>query len=310
MYARDFQVVNRRGFIVAASLYWPTCAMATRASAAQKTYGVLSPAVNFDYYERIVRGVRNEVKTLGTINLIEMKYKDVSNLITNVQDLISHKVDGLLIVLQSYNSQVGTALEISNSAGIPTVTVDGSLQGASATVVPDFARAAELQAQVAVQVDATGAPYVYVTGPKSEVSSILQRTFDDNVKARVININVDSYSSEEVIDKTSNIISKEPSLNVIAATSDYLAVSAAKAAQMVGKNITVIGLGASPEGIEAINKGLMFATINLKPEEQGAKALELLNGIAQTGVCPNGQKPPCPPKSVTPELLTGKNSKK
>jgi ABC-type sugar transport system substrate-binding protein len=69
------------------------------------------------------------------------------------------------------------------------------------------------------------------------------------------------------------------------------------------QDVKVIGLGATPEGVEAIRKGELLATIDLKPKTQGSQALEILNSLAQKGVCPNGQKPPCPPNTVQPEII-------
>jgi ribose transport system substrate-binding protein len=301
---RSGQIVTRREAIAAVSFYWATWAIATRAMAAQKTFGVVLPPNNIEYYVAIFRGVQQEATLLGNIEIIEGHYNDLAELIKNVQDLVSRKVDGLLIVLEHYDSQIGMALNFASSAGIPIVTVEGKLQGASATVVPDFEKAAQLQAQIAAKFGSAAGPYVYVAGPKNEVNSILQGSFDKSIKGQVDNINLDSYSPEEIINKMSNVISKEPSVAAIAASTDFIALNTILAAKKVGKDISIIGLGATSEGLEAVKNGEMVATIDLKPEEQGSQALQLLNSIAQTGVCPtNGQKPPCPPKSITPAVI-------
>ncbi len=310
MASNDSGNVTRRAVVRGVLLFWSSYAITTRAAAAQKTYGVIMPDSGIDYYRRMIEGIREEAKAIGTINLIEGNYKDLSDLVRKVDDMVSRKVDGLLIVLQAYDNEVATVLRIANEAGIPSVTIEGRLQGASADVSPDFAKAAQLQAQVAVATTgSTSGPYIYVTGPKTEINSILEKTFASNTKGLVTNISIENYSAQETIDKTAGAISKEPDVVAIAASSDFFALNVLHAIKASGKDIKVIGLGATPEGVAAVKKGELTATINLKPEVQGSQALELLNSIAQNGVCPNGQKPPCPPKTVSPEVIAGEGRK-
>jgi len=306
MASDDSRKVTRRAVMRCALLFWSSYAIPTRAAAAQKTYGVIMPDTGSDYYGRMIAGIRDEAKTIGMISLIEARYRDLSELAGKVDVMVSRKVDGLIIVLQVYNNEAATVLRIANAAGIPSVTIEGRLQGASADVSPDFAKAAELQAQVAA---ATTGSYIYVTGPKTEINSILEQTFASNVKGLVTKVSIESYSAQETIDKTADALSKEPDVVAIAASSDFLALNVLHATRKSSKDIKIIGLGATPEGVEAVKKGELTATINLKPEVQGSQALELLNSIAQNGVCPNGQKPPCPPKMVAPEVIAGDGRK-
>jgi ABC-type sugar transport system substrate-binding protein len=79
---------------------------------------------------------------------------------------------------------------------------------------------------------------------------------------------------------------------------DALALNAIALLSTAGPARPVIGLGASPDGIAALRRGLLTATIDLRPRNQGEEAVETLVA-AKKRICPNGQNPPCPPRSGT-----------
>ena len=111
------------------------------------------------------------------------------------------------------------------------------------------------------------------------------------------------------LDAREPALGADPHVAVIAASSDQLGLWAAEAALKAGREIKVIGLGASEEGLAAIGPGGFLAgTIDLKPDAQGAAAVKGLAPVVDKDLCDNGQTPPCPEELIQPQTITAKGT--
>jgi hypothetical protein len=72
----------------------------------------------------------------------------------------------------------------------------------------------------------------------------------------------------------------------------------------VGRKIAVIGGDGSAAEMRETR---LAATIDLRPELQGAAAVGDLASLVRQTVCPNGQNPPCPTHAIEPQPIFATN---
>ena len=281
------------------------CLFAARSQAKDITFGVIIPDYGGQYYDAMLAGIDSTASKLSMTRKFLGPYKEAEQAVVYVQNAISVGVDGILLATGGGVGQaLGPALSRAQRAGVSVVIIGQAVEGANAVILPDLGAVGRLQASLLPK---SGGTVIFLTVPGSSWASELERSFAASVDPGRVNIMVEpvgSYSGEEAQARTEAALQKVGNAIAVVAVSDILALGALQAVKGAGKEIEVIGVDATKEGRAAAGNGRFF-TIALRPELQGAKAVETLHGLVQSGVCPNGQKPPCPPQTVTPDLVAG-----
>ena len=269
-------------------------ALAARAQAKPRRFGVGLPNKKRHYYKRMLTGMSDAAKELG-IELQVEEHDDAKQELEVVKALTQQQFDGYIIVSREQYLAADIAGVLQKTPA-PFATVGQRLPGAAVTVLPDWRSAGTLQAQLAMSLAATGSTLLYLTVPTgfgSEASEAFQVTAKQN-KYDVLVLTIRSFSEEETIGMTLQALSSNAHVAVIAASDDQLGIWAVEAAAKATAQVKVIGLGASEQGLAAIGVGGFVATIDLNPNEQGRAAVKGLAPVAEKHLCDNGQKPPRP----------------
>jgi ABC-type sugar transport system substrate-binding protein len=234
---------------------------------------------------------------------------DVKRQLLVVEALTQQEFDGYIIVsTQGYlASDIAGVLQ---KTPAPFAAVCQRLPGAAVTVLPDWRSAGMLQARLAASLAPAASTLLYLTyltDAGIEASEAFQVAVKENNSAALV-LTINSFSRDETIGRTTQALGADPHVAVIAASSDQLGLWAAEAALKAGREIKVIGLGASEEGLAAIGPGGLAGTIDLKPDAQGAAAVKGLAPVVDKDLCDNGQTPPCPEELIQPQTITAKGT--
>ena len=274
------------------------------ATAQDMRFGLIIPSADNYYYALMISGAREASARLNVQLLVIAYNYEVARATQEINELISSKIDGLIIAA-SINSVSGEFLPSTRralDAGIPIVTIGFSLPGESGHVSPDLAAAGQLQANIVTTLVHTGTPsIIYLT----RVDQTAAAAFKNAIKTTVVQVVVPYVNDEETRERIHEAIESH-SASIIVASDDALTLNTIALLSTAGPPRTVIGLGASPDDIEALKRGLLTATIDLRPRDQGVEGVETLVSAKQSP-CPNGQNPPCPPRSrsVQPVAIIG-----
>ena len=94
---------------------------------------------------------------------------------------------------------------------------------------------------------------------------------------------------QENVSKTSALLSREPDLDVIFASWTNATIGASQAVQQAGRDVSVVGVDASPEQVSLLQRGLVSALIVQRPYDMGGIAIEELFTYVNDGVEPQSE---------------------
>jgi ribose transport system substrate-binding protein len=314
MISPGFSSVTRRaalgGLTGVTAIAWAT--LRTTAATARQ-FGVVVPDSEPRYYERMLSGMREAAKGLGIeLYIVEYSSEPLREL-SLIKQLLAKGLDGYVIVALGPDDAAAAA-EVTGRpiSRVPIAAVDRRIPGASVTVLPDLAGAGVIQAKIAMSLAPPGTTLLYLNGPASLIEQDAARAFlkaAEEGKYKVVVVTVPTFSSTAGADATAEALQAHPDIAVIAGATDVWALAAVEVAVEMKRSVKVIGLGASADGLQAVADKKLIATVDLKPDAQGAAAVRELAMVVNKGVCDNGQNPPCPEQTIQPQPVLASKAK-
>jgi ribose transport system substrate-binding protein len=182
-------------------------------------------------------------------------------------------------------------------SGIPIVTVDSDVNDPSArlgTVKSDGLVAGNQAADFANELlggEGTVGYVGYTPGIQSVDVRLQGWTEQIATYAGIENVG-DEYAGAEVsenVEKTSAMLSREPDLDVIFASWTNATIGAGQGVQQAGRDVAVIGMDASPDEVDLLERGVLTALVVQKPYDMGGIAIEELFGYVTDGTAPESE---------------------
>lgn len=214
---------------------------------------------------------------------------DVSKQVSQIQDLITRKVD-VLIVNPVDSDAVGSAIMEANRAGIPVLTV--TRPASSGEIVQHFdIDNKECGRKVGKKLveDLNGEGKVAILEGLSGAPSAEDRqegflnALEDYEDLEVVTSLTANYSRNDGNNVTEDIMQSYPDLDAIYAHNDEMALGAIRALDAANKldEVKVYGIDAVDDALNAIKNGEMAATIRQQPRLQMETAVESANKIIE-----------------------------
>src|SRR5262249_24536110 len=208
-----------------------------------------------------------------------------------VQDLISEKVDAILLVPLS-PGPAQALVDESVSANIPIASVHGYV-GANRTADDPYQKLKfivdenEIEAggtagQMALKALPQGGKVAIITGAAGFAENTLRVTkFKEALnsaggKYNVVATQPGNWTKQDGQSACQNILAANSDLGLIYAISDDMAVGCAAAAKSAGSKAKIIGIGGSQSGIDGIKAGDIYGTVCYKPYTEGQTAVQLM----------------------------------
>jgi ribose transport system substrate-binding protein len=154
--------------VAAGILVLATAAISIPVAAKDIKIGVVNLSLCCAYFVGMDQAIKNEAKVFSNVSVISTDAKgDAAKLTSNVEDLLSQKVDGL-IISAAWIEAAPEALDAIKAAGVPVVLVDRMLKGGTFTswIGPDnYAIGVGIGEYIVKRLDGKGALVVLRGGP-------------------------------------------------------------------------------------------------------------------------------------------------
>ncbi|MBY6277200.1 ribose ABC transporter substrate-binding protein RbsB [Symbiobacterium thermophilum] len=254
------------------------------------TLGLAISTLNNPFFVDLRDGAQAAADAAGVKLVVMDAQDDPSKQISQVEDLITQKVDALLINPTDSDAIV-TAVEAANEANIPVFTVDRGANGGKvvAHIASDNVLGGRMAGELIVELIGGQGQVAELEGiPGASAARDRGQGFHEAVDGvqgiDVVASQPADFDRAKGLTVMENILQAHPDIVAVFAHNDEMALGALEAIEAAGKadQIKVVGFDATDDAVKAVQEGRMAATVAQKPKEMGRlgveTALKHLNG--------------------------------
>ncbi|HBF36107.1 MAG TPA: ribose ABC transporter ATP-binding protein [Firmicutes bacterium] len=275
------------------------------------TIGVTFMTMDNPYFVAMEKNIRAELKKVDpSAKLIVADSQfNLAKQISDVEDMIQQKID--ILFLNAVDSKaIAPAVVAANKANIPVITLDVNADGGKVTtyIGSDNYLAGKLDGEYMVKRLKGKGNVVIING--TPITSIIQRVQGvKDVLAKNPGIKVVAEQNGETNETKSmeimeNVLQSQHKIDAVFGANDPTGLGALAAVETAGrqKEMFILGVDGSPNGVDAIKKGKAFvATAAQFPGEIGRQGVQIAYKVLK------GQKVPSEIK-VKVQLITKDNA--
>jgi ribose transport system substrate-binding protein len=224
-------------------------------------------------------GAEAKAKDLGYKLIVLDSQNDPSKELSNVEDLTVRGVKAILIN-PTDSDAVSNAIRIANRAKTPVITLDRSASRGKVVshIASDNVAGGEMAGDFIVQHDGPNAKVIQLEG-NAGTSAARERGEGfmkavKHSKMQLLATQPADFDRTKGLNVMENLLAANPDVQAVFAQNDEMALGALKAAQASGKNVMIVGFDGTDDGIAAVNRGKLAATIAQQPELIGALGVE------------------------------------
>jgi ribose transport system substrate-binding protein len=259
-------------------------ALTGHVSAQTRTVGVSLASDTFVFYTSLRKGMEDRAKELGWNLRFVSANEDVVAQVNGVLDLISQKVDGILISPIDARA-TRSAYEAAKKAGIPIISVARHADSPDQTA---FVAMDEVQIGRDIArwiVDALGkkGDVALIAGPSGaatfrNISSGLAEVFSTAPDIKIVFNKETFMSREEGLRVGQDIMVAYPDVKAIYVSNDETALGVIQAVAAAGKNgkVLITGMNGIPPAMAALRKGDLSLTVELNPQRWGRLGVDTM----------------------------------
>lgn len=262
----------------------------TKPAAKGPTLGLVLSTLNNPFFVTLRDGAQEEAKASGVTLIIMDSQNDSAKEASNVEDLISRKVDAILINPTDADAVV-PSIKKANDANIPVFTIDRAANGGVVVshIASDNVAGGKMAAEFLGKALNGKGKVVELQGiPGTSAARDRGNGFDTTMAQEFPNIQIIArqpadFDRAKALTVFENILTAQPVINGVFAQNDEMvlgAIQAAEAAKRTG--IIFVGYDAIDDAIKAIKEGKLAATIQQQPALMGKlgveTAVKFLNG--------------------------------
>ncbi|MEA5155252.1 D-ribose ABC transporter substrate-binding protein [Raineyella sp.] len=249
------------------------------------------------FFIQLRDGATAKAKELG----VQLDVQDASDdPATQVNQLNNAVTAGakVVIVNPTDSDAVTPAVKALNTAKIPVIAVDRGVNNAQVAsfISSDNVAGGKQAADALAKAIGEKGDVILLQGiPGSSASRDRGQGFTDGISAypniKVVAKQTASFDRAKALDVATNLMQANPNVKAIFAENDEMALGAIEAlGAKAGKDVKVVGFDGTADGLAAIQKGTLAATIAQQPAQLGSLAVEqaktLLDGGQATAQIP------------------------
>lgn len=257
---------------------------ASFSASAQDAIAIVLSTMNNPFFVTMKDGAEAKAAELGYKLIALDSQNDPSKELANVEDLTMRGVKAILINPTDALA-VTNAIRTANRANIPVLTLDRTAARGDIVshIASDNIAGGELAGQfIAAQLGAN-AKVIQLEGIAG-TSAARERGegFENAVKAHGLNMlssQPADFDRSKGLNVMENMLSANGDVQAVFAQNDEMALGAVRAIEAAGKKVMVIGFDGTDEGIAAVRRKQLSATIAQQPELLGATAIMTADSI-------------------------------
>ncbi|WED24521.1 ribose ABC transporter substrate-binding protein RbsB [Vibrio sp. JC009] len=251
---------------------------------AQDTLAVVVSTLNNPFFVSMKDGAEKKAQELGYKLIVLDSQNDPSKELSNVEDLTVRGVKAILIN-PTDSDAVSNAIRMVNRTKIPVLTLDrGATRGdVAAHIASDNVVGGELAGNFIAEVVGKDAKVIQLEGIAG-TSAARERGegFMNAVKGtnmQVLASQPADFDRTKGLNVMENLLAANPDVQAVFAQNDEMALGALRAVQASGKDVVIVGFDGTDDGVAAVNRGQMAATVAQQPELIGALGIETADKV-------------------------------
>ncbi|AFT82455.1 D-ribose ABC transporter substrate-binding protein [Leuconostoc carnosum] len=257
--------------------------------------GVSLSTLNNPFFISIKDGVNEAAKKEGTDVQLYDGQNSTNKQNNDVEDLIQKKVD-VLIINPVDSSAITPEVKSANEAGIPVITIDRSSEGGKvlSLVASDSREGGKMAATFMIDALGQNAKIAQLQGtPGASATRERGAGFDETAEGHlnIVTKQTANFDRTQGLNTSENIAQAHPDIKGLFSQNDEMALGAVQALKSQ-EDIVIVGFDGSEDGINAVRRGQMAATVAQKPKEMGKLAVQATYDYFQgKKVSPNIKSP-------------------
>ena len=278
----------------------PTAAQAAVPKAGNKTVAFVPKATESTFWLALLQGARDAAKEIGGYN--EVLYQgvasqaDISGQVNVVGDMVSRKVDGLLLAATDAKA-LAPAVENAIKAGVPVITVDSGVDSPA-----PFAHIATNNPAAAITAADTLAKLINSKGKVGDIGitagsqtgqeredGFVKRIKDNYPDIKIVPVQYSGCDPSKALNIASDMATGNPDLNAFYGACDGSGVGAGqqvKQGNLKGK-VTVVSFDVTPDEFQLFLDGYIDALIVQDPWTIGNTGMKQLDKVIKGGKVDN-----------------------
>lgn len=262
--------------LISAALLSTTVSVSAQA---QDTMAIVLSTLNNPFFVTMKDGAEAKAEELGYDLIVLDSQNDPSKELSNVEDLTVRGVKAILIN-PTDSDAVSNAIRMANRSNIPVLTLDrGASRGDVVShIASDNVAGGEMAGEYIMNKVGETAKVIQLEGIAG-TSAARERGegFMKAVDGSEMNLLASQpadFDRTKGLNVMENLLAANPDVQAVFAQNDEMALGALRAVQASGKEVLIVGFDGTDDGIAAVNRGILGATIAQQPDLIGALGVE------------------------------------
>ncbi|USD62406.1 ribose ABC transporter substrate-binding protein RbsB [Vibrio sp. SCSIO 43140] len=260
-----------------------SASMSTAASA-QDTMAIVVSTLNNPFFVTMKEGAEAKAKDLGYNLIVLDSQNDPSKELSNIEDLTVRGVKAILIN-PTDSDAVSNAIRMANRSNIPVLTLDrGASRGDVVShIASDNVVGGEMAGHYIMEKVGEKAKVIQLEGIAG-TSAARERGegFMNSVKGSEMELLASQpadFDRTKGLNVMENLLAANPDVQAVFAQNDEMALGALRAVQAAGKDVMIVGFDGTEDGMAAVKRGKLAATIAQQPDMIGALGVETADKV-------------------------------
>ncbi|WP_413283130.1 ribose ABC transporter substrate-binding protein RbsB [Vibrio sp. MA40-2] len=251
---------------------------------AEDTLAVVVSTLNNPFFVSMKDGAEKKAQELGYKLIVLDSQNDPSKELSNIEDLTVRGVKAILIN-PTDSDAVSNAIRMVNRTDIPVLTLDrGASRGEVAShIASDNVVGGELAGNFIVEAIGNNAKVIQLEGIAG-TSAARERgegfmNAVNSSKLELLATQPADFDRTKGLNVMENLLAANPDVQAVFAQNDEMALGALRAVQASGKEVMIVGFDGTDDGVAAVKRGDLAATVAQQPELIGALGIETADKI-------------------------------
>ncbi|EAS45785.1 ribose ABC transporter substrate-binding protein RbsB [Photobacterium profundum] len=248
-------------------------------ASAQDTMAMVVSTLNNPFFVTMKEGAEAKAKELGYNLIVLDSQNDPSKELSNVEDLTVRGVKAILIN-PTDSDAVSNAIRMANRSNIPVLTLDrGASRGEVVShIASDNVAGGEMAGKYIMEKVGEKARVIQLEGiagtsaARERGKGFMQAV--DTYKMDLLSSQPADFDRTKGLNVMENLLAANPDVQAVFAQNDEMALGALRAVQASGKDILIVGFDGTDDGLAAVKRGMLGATIAQQPDLIGALGVE------------------------------------
>ena len=252
---------------------------------AKESIALVISTLNNPFFVTMKDSAQKEADKLGYDLVVLDSMDNPAKELANVQDL-TVKGTRLMLINPTDSDAVGNAVLMANKAKIPVVTLDRVANKGEVVshVASDNRLGGKMAGDYIAEKVGNDAKVIQLEGiAGTSASRERGEGFKQAVDAHKLNILASQpadFDRTKGLNVMQNLLTANPSVQAVFAQNDEMALGALRALQTAGRtDVLVVGFDGTNDGIKAVNRGVLGATIAQRPDQIGIIGIQTADKI-------------------------------